>query len=338
MPRFTKRKHTPQHDIKDDEDNAGQESSKEGNDSSTEQEEQDKANNQDNELVTDTIKSEHQQQQDDKIKQLQTILYPNNITNHWIKTKPTSDEHERHPQLKWYYTLQSSTTKLTCQFTVEGKIAKLFGADAISITLPQSLVKKWDKDSLNAAASLLDFYPGAKITDRTIPPRMSFNGELLGVRLYQCFRHWGGIPDIRYAIQAGPSYTFLDYIQEAGRGGRHGDPTLCMLVDNSQHETYEISTASDSISDPDLKQQLPMYVLNAFILWLNYSTHSDQSTIVIINTKQMATNLAELKFGNAQQLYSQFLSASNSLLIYRKILTTNARVNHKPLYRWESQQ
>ncbi|KAI3644905.1 hypothetical protein MP228_003775 [Amoeboaphelidium protococcarum] len=179
MPRFTKRKHTPQHDIKDDEDNAGQESSKEGNDSSTEQEEQDKANNQDNELVTDTIKSEHQQQQDDKIKQLQTILYPNNITNHWIKTKPTSDEHERHPQLKWYYTLQSSTTKLTCQFTVEGKIAKLFGADAISITLPQSLVKKWDKDSLNAAASLLDFYPGAKITDRTIPPRVSYYNATL---------------------------------------------------------------------------------------------------------------------------------------------------------------
>ncbi|KAI3645153.1 hypothetical protein MP228_011317 [Amoeboaphelidium protococcarum] len=137
---------------------------------------------------------------------------------------------------------------------------------------------------------------------------MSFNGELLGVRLYQCIRHWCGIPDIRYAIHAGPSYTFLHYIQEAGRGGRHGDPTLCMLVDNSQHETYEISTASHSISDPDLKQQLPMYVLNAFVLWLNYNTHFDQSTIVIINTKQMATNLAKLKFGNAQQLYSTALT------------------------------
>ncbi|KAI3645409.1 hypothetical protein MP228_008337 [Amoeboaphelidium protococcarum] len=158
---------------------------------------------------------------------------------------------------------------------------------------------------------------------------MYFNGELLVFVSTSAFGIGVDIPDIRYVIHAGPSYAFLDYIQEAGRGGRHGDPTLCMLVDNSQHETYEISTTSDSISDPDLKQQLPMDVLNASILWLNYSTHFDQSTIVIINTKQMATNLAELKFGNAQQHYSQFLFASNSLLIYYKILTTVRVLNEK---------
>ncbi|KAI3644906.1 hypothetical protein MP228_011070 [Amoeboaphelidium protococcarum] len=134
-------------------------------------------------------------------------------------------------------------------------------------------------------------------------------------------------------------------------------------MQNSQQKKQENSTISDPISDLNLEQQLPVDDLNAFSLWLKDSVPFDQSPIVMINTKQMATNLVELKFADAKQHYSQCVIcssfSSNSIydlkqecqmrgLIYsglkkQELLALicayeNDRVNHRPLYRWESQQ
>ncbi|KAI3634824.1 hypothetical protein MIR68_007205 [Amoeboaphelidium protococcarum] len=40
------------------------------------------------------------------------------------------------------------------------------------------------------------------------------------------------ISGVRIVIHCGRGYTFLDHIQDAGRGGRNGSYTVCLLVDH----------------------------------------------------------------------------------------------------------